>query len=423
MPDEYHALASPSKSAMWLACPNSLAAGEGQPDLFDARARDLGTDKHELLAMCLVLKTNARDYLGHVLKRGFKVDAEFIDHVQTVVDGVRDRVHAYELAGATVTMEVEQDVPISQITGEPAATGRADVVLLAVWPDGRAEQCVIDAKFGHREVEVEGNTQGMMYAYGGLQKFGLVDDYRTAVIVIHQPTVDERPKEWSTTMVAIEAWAKDIAAPAARKAILIHSMLEERALKAEDFNPGPKQCMWCAARAVCPARAAAVEEALGQEFGAVTEAQPEEAKLLTNEDLGDLWPILDFIEEWAKAVRGRIEFELLQGREVPGTKLVEGRRGHRGWNSDDEAEALLKSFRLKQEQMYSFKLLGPKPILDLLKEQPRRAKKVESLIVQRDGKPHVAHISDKRPALEITPPENDFTAVEPIEVEPGSDLV
>jgi hypothetical protein len=190
-------------------------------------------------------------------------------------------------------------------------------------------------------------------------------------------------------------------------------MRDSRALKEEDFNPGDKQCQWCRAKAVCPARLDKVKEIVGGDFQEI-----QAADMLTANDLGDIWPQLDFIEDWAKAVRGRIEYELLQGNEVPGTKLVEGRRGNRDWESGDEAEALLKSFRLKQEEMYSFKLLGPKPILELLKDQPRRAKKVEAMITQKSGKPHVAHVSDKRPALEIKPVVDEFQAVDD-----GSDLV
>ena len=69
---------------------------------------------------------------------------------------------------------------------------------------------------------------------------------------------------------------------------------------------------------------------------------------------------------------------------------------------------MMKKFRMKLEQMYSFKLLGPKPILEALKDQPRRLKQIEALVVQPNGKPHVALESDKRPALEITPVEDGF---------------
>jgi hypothetical protein len=241
-----------------------------------------------------------------------------------------------------------------------------------------------------------------------------VADFQTCVVVICQPAAGA-PKEWSFTVADLGDWLNEVAMPAARKTMLIYAMRGDRALKEEDFTPGEKQCRWCKAKAVCPARAQTVRDIVSADFD---EALPETAKLLTADDLGDVWPHLDFIEDWVKAVRGRVEYELLQGNDVPGCKLVEGRRGNRSWESEAEAEVLLKSFRLKQEEMYSFKLLGPKPILEVLKAQPRRAKKVEAMITQKDGKPHVAHASDKRPALEIKPVAEEFDAVEP-----GSDLV
>lgn len=411
---EYHALLSPSGAAKWIACPNSLAAEDGQPDTGDAGARDLGTDKHELLALCLEFKQKAITYTGHVLKCGHTVNAAIAADVQVVVDGVDERVVAYQLSGATVCVELEQAVPISQITGEVGATGTADVVLIVTWPDGRGEICVIDAKFGYREVDPEMNPQLMMYALGAIEKFSQ-HTFQTASLMIAQPAISETFSEWQTTVAVLDEWSEQVG-KAASKALIVYNMREQRPLLSENFNPGPKQCMWCNAKAVCPARADKVKEIIGADFDNIESAIAPD--LLTNDDLGDIWSSLDFIESWAKAVRGRIEYELLQGNNVPGTKLVEGRRGTRGWDVDAEAESLLKSFRLKQEEMYSFKLLGPKPILEALKDQPRRLKKVEALITQKAGKPHVAHVSDKREALEVKPVADDFEAVED-----NSDLV
>lgn len=417
MSDEYHALLSPSGSAKWINCANAIAAEADQPDISDHKAADLGTDKHELLAMCLTLQQRADVYIGHTMKRGHTVDREFADQVQEVVDGVHERIAAYELAGATVTMHCEVEVPISQITGEVGATGTADVVLCAVWADGRGELCVIDAKFGWQPVEVDWNTQLLIYLAGALAQFGLIDEFQAGLLVIHQPALGP-PTESKVFQDDLYEWLSETAQPASSRALLIYNMRDQRALLESDFNPTEAGCKWCRAAATCPARTAAMRETVGSDFDVIDETLGATAKLLTNEDLGDIWPALDHIEDWIKAVRGRVEYELLRGHEVPGAKLVEGRKGNRAWGSDTEAEALLKSFRLKQEQMYSFKLLGPKPILELLKEQPRRAKKVEALITQGGGKPHVAHVSDKRPALEIKPVEADFD-----EVEPGSDLV
>lgn len=407
---DYHALLSPSGAEKWIKCPNSIAAESNQPDVRDNTAADLGTDKHELLAHCLNLKLPATSQLSRTMFKGNVVDFDFAYAVQIVIDGVDDRIKAYQLAGARVCVEVEQDVPISRITGEVNATGRADIVLLATWLDGRGEICVIDAKFGYREVDPEMNFQGMLYALGALEKYSIAEEYQTVVIVIAQPAVSETFSEWLISVFDLFEWSDKIAERAATKALLIYSMRDGRALKNEDFNPGEKQCQWCKANAVCGARATKVQEIIGADFDKIESAIA--PSMLSNADLGDVWSSLDFIESWAKAVRGRIEYELLQGNEVPGTKLVEGRRGNRSWDNDEEAETLLKSFRMKQEELYSFKLLGPKPILEALKDQPRRVKKIEALITQKAGKPHVAHVSDKRQSLEVKPVSNNFEIVQ-----------
>jgi hypothetical protein len=111
-------------------------------------------------------------------------------------------------------------------------------------------------------------------------------------------------------------------------------------------------------------------------------------------------------------VLARIEYELLNGNAVPGAKLVQGRKGARKWSDSEEAEKLFKGMRLKQEQMYNFKLISPTQAEKLLaKESPRRWKKVEALITQPAGSPSVAPDSDKREALVIQPVADDFEAV------------
>jgi len=406
---EYHALASPSGAHRWLSCANSLAMEIGQPG-GDSKAADLGTDKHELLAMCLELKSDATDYEGHVMKRGHEVTRAFAIDVQTVLDNVRDRIRNYEAQGCTVTVEIEQDVPIDQITGEKGATGRVDIVLIVSWPDDHATGDVIDAKFGYQEVDAEENPQLMMYAHGVLQKFGLIEDFTELNLVIEQPL--RTGNEFTVRPGSIEEWAEAEAGPAATKAIMIHKMVGERALKEEDFAPAEKTCMWCKAKAVCPALLAKVEETIGADFEALETTTGRDPETVTVERLGEIFPNLELVEDWIKAVRARIEFEMFAGRKVPGVKVVAGKRGNRAWADDAEAEAMLKAMRVKQDEMYSFKLLGPKPILELLKSKPRNLKRIEQLVIQPEGKPHVVLDSDKRPAIEIKPVDDGFEADE-----------
>ena len=410
---EYHALASPSSSEKWLNCPNSLAMEIGQPE-GDTKAADLGTDKHELMALCLTFGKNAMDYEGHVLSKGHTVNKELTHDVQSVVDSVNERMSTYRLRGGDVSIDVEQDVPITHVTAEPDATGRVDIVLRVSWPDGNTDVEVIDAKFGWQEVLAERNTQGMMYLAGAIEKFSLTEDFRNATFIIEQPARGVSD-EWSTTPDEIAAFVED-ARPKAQKAITIHKLACEgqRALKEEDFNPSEKTCQWCKAKAVCPALKAKVEETIERDFETL---DPDSnlaalAEHVSVERLGKIFPNLELVEDWAKAVRARIEHEIFAGNAVPGVKVVAGKKGNRAWSSEEEAEAMMKKFKMKQEQMYSFKLLGPKPILDSLKDQPRRLKQIEALVIQPPGKPHVVHESDKRPAIEIKPVEDGFETVD-----------
>jgi hypothetical protein len=411
MSDEYHALASPSGAHRWLYCANSLAMEDGQPQ-GDTKAADLGTDKHELLALCMEFGKNAMDYEGHVLKKGHTVNRELATDVQTVLDNVRERIKNHELMGCTVQIELEQDVPIDHITGEEGATGRADIVLI-VSRGGSATLDVIDAKFGYQEVETFDNPQLLMYAAGALEKFGLTEEFDKIFLCVEQPL---RGLVLDTLVGPddVAEFAAD-ASQRAAKAIMVHRMRGERALKEEDFAPGEKTCQWCKAKAVCPAVLKVVEESFMPLSDCDDPAGGDASEMvqhLSIEDLGDTFPKLELIEDWIKAVRARIELEVFAGRKVPGVKVVAGKRGNRAWSSDEEAEQMLKDFRVKVDQMYSFKLLGPKPILELLKDQPRRLKKIEQLVVQPDGKPHVVLESDKRPAIEIKPVEDGFETVD-----------
>jgi hypothetical protein len=418
-----HALFSPSSAHTWIECKASTAAQIGQPDDSSEFADD-GSASHELAKWCLDAGTDAAAYIGRVIAIGdreFDVDDERAEYVQMYLDDIRNRKAAYELTGATVQMFVEQRLSIEHITGEKGAKGTSDCVLIASWDDGRAEICVIDLKYG-RGVAVEAvrNYQGMIYAHAALHEHSDFFDFTNVRIVIHQVRLSEKPSEWEIEPAQLQQWIQYVAKPAAEQAMLYVESVDFVPLALGDFVPGEKQCKFCKAKAVCPALAAHVEATIGADFETIVDnaekqitGGPEVAELLDADALGRIYPALDLIDGWMKAVRGRIEHELLQGNAVPGLKLVQGRKGARKWSSTDEAEALLKSMRLKQDEMYQFKVISPTQAEKLLaKDSPRRWKKAEALIVQPNGSPSVAPESDKRPALVIAPVAEDFEVVD-----------
>jgi hypothetical protein len=124
---------------------------------------------------------------------------------------------------------------------------------------------------------------------------------------------------------------------------------------------------------------------------------------------------VDMIEGWCKGVRAEVERRLLAGTFSDGRyKLVEGRAGARAWADEAEAEKLLKSFRLKQDEMYDFTLISPTAAEKVLAAtSPKRWAKAQALIRRSDGKPSVAPAADKRPALVRTPVADDFDALPP----------
>lgn len=189
-------------------------------------------------------------------------------------------------------------------------------------------------------------------------------------------------------------------------------------LPLENFTPGEKQCRFCKASAICTAREQFHMQTVAGDFDDLTAPVSElitnaiaRVPMLTNEQLAEIYGQADFLESWLKAIRDRVNSELNAGHPVPGFKLVTGKQGNRTWRNEVEAEELLKSFRLKQDQMYSQKVISPTQAEKLLKkESPRRWTKVEALITRSDGKPTIAPETDPRPALNVNPV-NDFNDV------------
>lgn len=422
-----HAVLSPSGFKALMLCPGKPAMEMGLPDESSEYA-DQGTAAHFLGSTCLEEKADAdfyadlkilvsEDYTGWdadkpdgATGRTFKVDEEMVEAVQVYVDTVR----AYQ--GHDGELFTEMSLPIDHITGEEGAEGTSDTVICR-----GTELVVIDLKYGKGvEVSAEDNPQLKLYALGALKWFDITGDFETVRMVISQPRVTRAPSEDVMDVADLVAWGEGQAMLASAKAtIQLHNVRDGVGVDPASLTPAEDACRFCKAKATCPKLEATVKAALDAEFTDLTTAdalgKEEIIKTLVAEVpvdlLGAKMDAVALIEDWCKAIRGRVEQQLLAGNAVAGYKLVQGKQGNRAWADADDAEKLMKSMRLKKDEMYDLKLISPTTAEKILKDSPKRWKKVQPLITRSDGKPSVAPVSDKRAALEIKPVESEFSAI------------
>ena len=389
-----HAKLSPSGAHRWMACSGSVGLEAPFPDSSSVYAAE-GTVAHDVAAQCLIDDRDPASFIGDVMEVDgftFTVDKAMADYVADYVKLVRDLAKGK-------TLYAESKVPIDHLTGEEGATGTSDAVIIDV---ADRNLSIVDLKYGMGvTVDATDNPQLMMYALGAFEMYNVLCDFDTVSMYIHMPRLNYVAECHMSTEDLLK-FADDVRAAA-----------DKVRWEEPTFLPGEKQCRFCKAKATCPALRAEITEIVGGSAAATidefADLLPEVPDMETGDNyLSVAMAKVGLVEDWCKGVRAEVERRLLAGQTVDGFKLVEGRKGNRKWSNEAEVEALLKSFRMRQDEMYDMSLISPTKAEKMFKSNPKRWEKVEALTTRSDGKPSVAFASDKRSEMTVQSVADDF---------------
>lgn len=434
---EAHSYWSASGFARDVACPGSKVLSEG---LSSKAGRDAawGTVAHEIADELLRSPSSAISVGAEYEQDGFTivVDDEMVQVIDTYITQAR------ELAIGADTTWSEQRVNYSTWLGTEADEAWGTLDFSAYWA-GEARLLIADLKTG-RGVTVSPvqNEQLMLYAAGKLQELDAVGlDVETITLAIIQPRVFKEPQTWSLSRVELEQWLGYTAAPTVRAVEAARVEYFEtddlEAWNAQHLRAGDHcKSKFCKARATCSAYRESMSAAVFDSAPATPDefvnldAQPGLVGASGSDWLAASWSKLELIRDWCNQVEAECERRAHAGDPVPGTKLVLGNEGNRAWGDEAEAEKTLKSMRLRDDQMYTRKVLTPPQVEKLVEKidkktgqpkpvkegQPepllssRQWKKLEGLISRAPAKPVLVSASDPRDEYLVKQVAEEFDA-------------
>ena len=361
--DRAHALLSASSAHRWLACPPSAVAAAAYENTSSEYAAE-GTMAHEVAEIvvsgCIRPETGRDGFAPEVTQEMLDCAAGYRDYIQEQIrtpDAVR---------------MLERRVDFSEYV--PDGFGTCDCIII----QGNT-LTIIDYKYGRGvQVSAVDNPQMRLYALGALNDYGIAYDIERVEMHIYQPRINNISTD-AMTVEDLTAWAEKVVKPTAAKAA-----------KGKGEYKAGAHCKFCPHAGRCRALTKTCTEYVnthGLRVGVPVLAPHEVAEVLAMEPLVSLW---------LKRVKDQAMNTMLDGGEIPGYKVVEGRQGARRWTDEHQVATLLDNAGYTRDEYTTTTIFSPAGM-----DKALGKKKVEELLggcVKRStGSPTIVPASDKRP--------------------------
>lgn len=385
--DNFHSRRSPSGSAYWLRCGQSV---QGIPEGYQTSTSFYaaeGTCAHWLLERCI---NDPELELDDFLDLEVDISGHKITITQEMCDYLEELLQHVRCLPATTYSEVR----VHYDEWSPGDSGSVDILHI-----NRKTKTVsiIDLKYGHNPVDAYKNTQLMCYALGVLNDYPDTRDYEEFTISIYQPRTGGNP--WDNYNVSVN----DL--------LLFGEEVRLAALETENpdtpFYPSPN-CKYCPRREFrgCEAHDAWVISNLGfeeEEFeeGAICFKDADKLPIHKKKLIYDNIP---YIIKWLEALQAEAyEFATI-GTPWEGLKLVQGKAGRRYYTDEKEAEKRIKEEL--GEKAYKKNLISPTELEKLAGKRKIKLAKLyadlrdEGIIKYGETGKVLVDVSDPRPPID-----------------------
>lgn len=388
-----HATLSASGAKRWMSCPPSARLEERLRGIFGEKSTPFaeeGTKAHSLAELKLLREKGRLSEDDGINDFNYDLRRKALGDIPKEMDEATD-YYAEIILEKFLT--ARQSCPDAQLKLEqrldfsrwvPNGFGTGDAVIVS---EELLEVC--DLKYGKGvPVFAENNPQARCYGLGALHCYGVLYGFKHVRNTIIQPRLDSVTEEMLTTDELLQ-WAETELKPAA-----------ELAWKGKgEFNPGD-HCKFCAARAICYARATKAMTIFKHGF--------ETPGVIPDDAIPEILAVADTAIDWIKDLQAYALSQALRGQEWPGYKLVRGKRPPRKWVDEEEAKHQLIRAGYEPEVYTETKFKSPSNIEKLVGKQAFEAI-FATLVTQGDGALTLVPESDKR--TEFTSAEADFSDI------------